>query len=357
MSTSASTQTTPTAAPADHDFEAALRQAAQGVDSGQEVSNELLTSGSSARHEEQAAGAETGTETDSEGSDHKDGTELTAEQQQQAGAKKDATKPGDQPQETAYAKAKKDQERFDRNWKKFQEERAAFEAKQQQIAERERQLAEREQRLQQQPGGERRENNQPLTDQHGFTATQYTAYADKCEKEGKFDLADAAREAAKQLCEREQQAGTQREQSRSAAAPAASTAPDQTPGSPEFKAKWNQNLAALTAQPEFADLGKKDSALFKATAQVLHSDPRFSQHNDGIQFAAQFARLQLEASSVPTLRTQLQEQTKELEKLRKATSPGGGNSESRGRAKTFEEMSPAEQEAAILKDAEAIDAS
>jgi hypothetical protein len=344
MSTSASTTSETTTAPttpALDPMEASLRQAAQAVDRGDDDHAEKILSEIPEGNEKgtaQKTAADSGRKTD---------TELPSEpddkpkEEGKDGKKADKK---DESQETPYTKAKKENERFDRNWKKFQEEQAAFK---QQVAQKERELAEREQRITGTP------SEGPAKDNHGYTASDWDKAAAAWEKEGKYDLADAAKESAKNLREQERRG----QASASAGARAPVGKPEETPGTQQFLDTWNRNLVHLMGTPEFADLGKKDSELFKATAEILNADPRFKKYNDGIRYAAELARAKLEASSVPGLRQQIEQQTKELEKLRKATSPSGSsNAEERGGSKSFEEMTPAEQETFLAKASREADA-
>lgn len=326
-------------------MEARLRQAAQNLDDGKEVTTEDLHPASSTQETD---GQTDGDDADGkqqlapEKDERKTGTEADSKKKEGDGAGKNGEKkPAEETAEAKAARQQKENERYDRNWKKFQEQQEAFKQREAQLAERERRLAEQEQTRTQQRSSE------PLKDDAGFTAAQYEAAAAKWEKEGKYDLADMANASAKALREQEAKGGSRGEASQPNRQPTAK--PEDTPRTAEFTAKWNSNLQELIATPEFADLGNKDSELFKATAKALQSEPRFSLFNDGIKQAARIARLELEAASVPGLRTQLTEANKELDKLRKATSPGAGGTESRGGNKSFEQMTPAEQEAELKR--------
>lgn len=358
MSTSASTEqnnsqqaATPVAVTPDP-MENILRQAAQNMDEGREVHEEELHQPSTAKDKAAKKPA-------SEGSEQESGNEPAAKKDEKKAAEKNEQKPGEKKPgeseqkqdgkdgDSAYAKAKKDAERFDRNWQEFQRKQEEFKQQQQQFQQQQREFEERVQRQSQRPAG-------PVKDSDGYTATDWDKAAAEWEKAGKYELADGAKDKAKQLREQERAGAAQGGADRGAVQ--LQRKPEETPQTPEFRAKWNGHLAELKATEEFADLGNKESDLFKETAKVLNSDQRFSTFNDGIRLAANIAKLQLEAGSVPGLRKQLEEQTKELEKLRKATSPSSGGAEERGKARSFEEQSPAEQEAQLRRNAELVDA-
>jgi hypothetical protein len=365
MSTSASKENA-TATESNLDpMETALRQAAQGVDNGEEVTDDAILRASGEKEAGKPAGGKAGKDKASESNEQGDGTAPDADEDPKPAGQapdkkpgKDTTKPGDQQQqqqqqETPEQKAQKERERFARNREELYQRHEEFKRLRADLDARERALIDREQRIRAaqaaRPAG-------PIKDQHGFTAAQYEKYAEEAEKRGKFDLADEAKAAAKALREQEQQASQQRGQPDAGADLFHDAKPDERPGTPEFNAAWQRHLQELEGSKEFADLKNRDSALFKTTAGILHAQPRLSMFNDGIRLAAEIARMKLDAGAVPDLRTKLEEANKELEKLRKATSPGASGGESRGAAaKPFEEMTTAEQEAHLKKAAAEVD--
>jgi len=334
-------------------MEAALRQAAQAADNGEEVNNDALLE-ASAKHEagNKTAGNDAGKKpTASERSERKTDTDPAKKDGKDEG-KKDTTKPEDKKTEgkedSKFEKARKETERFDRNWKKLQEQA-------EQIKQREAALVERERALAQ--GGQQHRSSEPLKDKLGYTAKQYEEAATAWEAAGKFDLADEAKAAAKALREQEKAGAQQSQRTATQTQPQDARPPEMIPGTEQFTAKWKGHVEELKASEEYKDLGNKESELFKATHALLQGEPRLSQFNDGIRIAAEIAKLRIEAGSVSVLRTQIAEANKELEKLRKATSPGAGETESRGAgAKSFESMTPAEQEAHIKRAAAEVDA-
>jgi hypothetical protein len=340
-----SNPTQPETTTSDHsDMEAMLRQAAQRTDDGEAVDLAALSAG--AQSDPSGQNKTTASTPPAAPSNHALQPQAEGKQQAQPGTEPSA---GDQPVKdktgnpspTAYEKAKqererKDQERFDRNWKRLEQDRLA-------LAERERALAERERRLQQAPRPAASQPERPAAESE-FTPEQWESAAETWEKAGKFDLADAAKEKARQL--REQPASRPSAQQRpareAAPAPSFSQDPAETPDSPEFRTKWSEHLAALTA--EHPDLRDPKSELYQATAQVLRADPRFHRFNDGIRAAFEVAQLTLKAGKAAALEAKVKEQEQELAKLRAATAPGTGGPESQPKAKAFEDMTSAEQE-------------
>jgi len=121
-----------------------------------------------------------------------------------------------------------------------------------------------------------------------------------------------------------------------------------------FLTEWNGHLRQLEqAEPE---LTKPDSPLRAEVQEVLKSHVYFSERPDRIREAVQFASLRLEAKAAPALRQRVSTLETELTKLRKATAPGGGSTESRGAPKAFEDMSDSERTAYLKAQAAAQDA-
>jgi hypothetical protein len=342
-------------------MEAALRQAAQTIDNGEQATDDAIRQASGTSDAGKTADTKAGDDkTASEGSARKADTDPTATGGKDKDGKdkkdtKDTTQPGKDAKagdnkDSDYTKAQKDKDRFERNWAGLNQRTEALKQQAAEIERRERELTEREQRV---TAGAERRQAEPLKDDLGFTAEQYDEGAKKFEARGEFELADAAKKNAQALREKEKTAAanTQREQS-----PAQRKAPpEQLPDSPEFKEKWNGHLKELEASEEYADLKNKESELFKATATLLGSEPRLRMFNDGIRIAAEVARGRIAVASVSALRTQITEANKELDKLRKATAPSNSDGESRGAAKTFDQLSAAEQEAEIRKNAALVD--
>lgn len=349
MSTSASEETeveneTPETEMSDlAGMEDRLRQAAQDLDDGKEVSEETLTPSRSNKQDKASAGGKPAADKTKPAPEGGRKTDTPAEQKP-AGTEK--------PIETPEQKAdreRKDNERYDRNWKKFQEEQEAHKRRVSELERRERELVERERR---QPA-ERTAG--PARDEAGYSADEYEKAAAAWERQGKYDLADLARDKAEAM--RRQPARTEAGGERRPVT-ARYTDPAATPGTPEFTDTWNRNFAELRSTEEYKELNDKESPLFKETATVLNNDPRFSQFNDGIKIAAHIARLKIAAKAadeVPVLRQQLEEQKQELEKLRQATSPAAAHTTERGGEKPLEQMTPAEQEQHLRKMAAEVD--
>jgi len=339
-----------------------LRQAAQALDEGRDaVEIGEPKHGGSDPSSEVGDDRETNNNNASRAAERSEGEDQSERAEKSAGEDDVSKQRGNEKTEQAdssgekplsrYERAKKDAERYDRNWKKLQERQA-------ELARAQAELAEREKRLAAGAPSSAKAEGAPDT----RSVEDYEAAAADWERAGKFDLAELARKQAARLREAAAHASVRGGDAASAgervpqAAASQAEAQQGGPASPAFVAEWNAHLRELEATREFADLGDRESELYRATAQVLRSDARFSRFPDGIRIAAQIARLQVDAGAVPKLREQLQAQQEELAKLRAATSPSRGAPNSRGQSRPFEALSLAEQEAELARMAAEYDA-
>lgn len=266
----------------------------------------------------------------------KPATDATQQKQQP----KDTTKDGQQQPpakpESEYQKFlrereafKKDQARLNENWKRFQQEQQSFRQQQQQRQQQAKPPA------QAQPAG-------PLAK---IETAELHDIAAQFEAEGDTTLAKKVRAEIARRASAEQQQQQQSTQQQTQAAPI-----DQE----QFLSEWNGHLRQLEqAEPE---LTKPDSPLRAEVQEVLKSHVYFSERPERIREAVQFAHLRLEAKAAPELRQRVSTLETELTKLRKATAPGGGSTESRGAPKAFEDMNDAERISFLKAQAAAADA-
>jgi len=311
------------------DMEAKLRQAASDADSGMDVDTSTLTSGAqdTERKVEQDSTLDPATETDS----------AESKDQQEQPAKKKA-EPTDTKSDFARKREereRKEQERQDRTWKKLEERREALERRE----------AELQRREQQSPSPRQPARDEPAK-LEGYSAKEWEDAAATWEKQGKYDLADMAREKAEQASKLPAQPAAREQASRATD----SRPPEETPGTPEFLGTWQRNLKRLGEEhPELTDT---TSELYQTTAQLLKSEPWLNQFNDGIAKAVQGAQLVIKANGYDTLVQENAELKEQLAKLQQHTTPSAGGPETRSGNKSFEEMSTAEQEAVIRRRAE-----
>lgn len=159
-----------------------------------------------------------------------------------------------------------------------------------------------------------------------FSPERYEAAAKKWEAEGKLDLADMARERAKQLRDNPPaKAGDRQEAARK---------------------EWTHKAAK-----EFPDLAKDNSPLQVRVSQMLKADAELRDNPRGIYLASRIASLEGQAAERDALKTSVTAKDKEIETLKarvteleSITAPGGGH----GRtampgARTFDQLSDAEQ--------------
>jgi hypothetical protein len=233
-------------------------------------------------------------------------------------AKPDESKPEKDSKESAFSKAKKEAERKDRSWKALEQEKQELRAERARIdAELQglrREVTDlRKRSVPATPAG-------PAKDAHGATADDYEAMARRFDREGKEELADAARERAADL----------RKQ------PPAATAPetDREPWTaPEFQQEWKRHTDEILASaPELAD---PNHPLTRA-AQSLVNDPAwkrfFRAHPDGIKAAVEVGKLMQAAQGAQELQAKLttaEEQQKkdraEIERLNGLLQPRGSH--------------------------------
>jgi hypothetical protein len=240
-------------------------------------------------------------------------------------------KPGEKPDDKPKSRYEKARERQERTWAEVNAEKDAIRKEREAFAaEREKFEREREEIKAQREKAEGE-----------FTPDQYESAAKRFEDEGKFDLADLARKKAQDL------------RSNPPAAQAVAVRQHQE----AQKREW-----ALKAGQEFPELAKDRSPLQQRVAQLFQSDPELKAHPKGIYLAARLASLEAEAAQGKTQAVRVSELEKELglakarvQELEGLTAPGGpGSAPSLGGAKSFEQMSDAEQFAELSRHAQEV---
>lgn len=231
-------------------------------------------------------------------------------------AKEPETKPED---ESRYTKAKKEQERQDRSWKKLEEEKAALRAEKEAI-EKAKQDTEKA-----------KANAEVFRDDHGYSAEDYEAFAKSSEDP---DLAERAKLKAAELRGRE-------------------SATKQNAARDQFVSEWGKNLKeAIDQNPDLKD---ENSDMGKELKKVLAERPVFSMAPDGIKHAVEFVKLQRQSGLVSGLETENKALKEEIARLNKLTGLGGGGPAKKPAAKSQDDMTPAEREADLIRQAEELD--
>lgn len=175
-----------------------------------------------------------------------------------------------------------------------------------------------------------------------FSPEDYLKAAADFEAKGNLEMAEAARNKAKQLKDN----------------------PD--PKAVSRKARLEERKKETQAQTkewtlkagvDFPDVAKNGSPLQTRVAELLREDPDFKAHPKGIYVAARIASLEAVAASVPDKDKELVQLRQKVSELEKATSPGGeGGPAPSMSEKAFDQMTQDEQFAALEREAHSIGA-
>lgn len=275
-----------------------------------------------------------------DGSDAKNGK---GEKPEAKPADKDKTtdkppeKPADGGKETSFQKAKADAERRDRSWKALEQEKSEFRAQKAQTDIELKELRAKVAAISQAPAG-------PVKDEHGATAENYDAIAEKAKEEGNDVMAAAATKRAEALRAKAQQ---------TASAPGVGSFE-----SPAFQAKWQENVnAMIKADPDLADPQHVKTKVINQLISNPAYKPFFQAHPDGIKMAGEVAGLMREAANAQTLRgkhkeleAELATSKAEVARLSGLLQPQGGppGAPPAGK-KSIADMSDSESDAELLR--------
>lgn len=243
----------------------------------------------------------------------KEDAEAKAKADEAAKLKAETEAKGKTGEKSRYAKA---QERLGKTWEEVNAAKAALKAEQDALkTEREKIEADR-----------REFDGRREQAEKEFTPDQYDAAARKFENEGKFDLAELAREKASAL--------------------------RKNPPQPRAAADEAQRKEwAMKAGTDFPELTKDRSPLQVRVAQLFQEEPDLKVHPKGIYVAARIADLEAQSAkgkaaeqTVATRDKELADARSKIKELEALTAPGGGNGTTRlPAAKSFEQMTPDEQ--------------
>lgn len=247
------------------------------------------------------------------------------------------------PQESEYAKYKKEQEQFRKDQERQNRAWQSMQAEKQQLAA---ERAELQRLRNQQPVtlNESQQNTGPLA---RYSDADLIRSAERYEAEGNQDFANLARQELQRRKESlaQGQRGQELPQQDQSAQQAQRQA-QEAQRRERFVATWTGHLE--TEKAANPDLANPKSDLYKEVAEVIKDYPYFSSKPDGIREAVIAAKLRLDAKAAPALRKQLEEQKKELEGYRLNTNPGGGSMEERGApGKSLDAMSMDDAEKAL----------
>lgn len=245
-----------------------------------------------------------------------------------------------QKESSAEIKARKEEARRDRSWKKLEAEKAAF-------------LREKAEWLAQRLNTPAAENPQSETQNTDTLSAAFEEMAKQLEQNGDFDGAQIARERIKDIASKLPPTG----QDAKTGIPA--DAARQMERRAQFAQAWNANIErAINDFPEMkdpeSDFGKNVQSILRAPDAAAF----ISGRPDGIYLAAQLTKMKMTALRVPELEKENAALKEEINKLRQGASiPDSGASERGGEPKSISSMSLSEQEAYFRKQAEIEDAS
>jgi protein tyrosine phosphatase (PTP) superfamily phosphohydrolase (DUF442 family) len=226
--------------------------------------------------------------------------------------------------ETAYSRAGKEEERYQRNWQKLNEDQARFRQEVQAFEQQRMELA------------ASMEGRHPTrATKEGFTADEYEEAAEDFAKEGNRAMAFEAMKAAREIREFEAQAQAEIQQAQVQHAFAAGME------------------ATINERPE---LGDPNSPIARQVMDILGQYGWLYYVDNGFRIAADVAQLRLEAAMVPELRKKLEQTEANLTSTSSKLQPARGRASVVQGAKSFREMAPEEQEKYLEAKAEELDA-
>ncbi len=271
-----------------------------------------------------------------------------AEDKAKLEADEDAKKKAEQANLSPY---QKERTRLNESWKKLEADKEKTRAEAEQLRkDREALEADRKKLADdRQRSATKREKPKDAT---GYTADELEAAAADFEKDGKLELRDIAAAKAKALrkLEAEQNAGGGGGDTGADSYPVPSEAQQQ-----RMLREWNGHLVKLSE--ENPDMKVMDSPLRTEVTALLKQFPIFHTRSEGIHYAVEVAKLRLsekeakaKATELSTRITELETENKRLTELT-ALHPAGGGSGSHSSPKKFENMTDAEQEEYLKREA------
>jgi hypothetical protein len=235
-----------------------------------------------------------------------------------------------EPEEIAATdseKVRKDKERWNRNWKVYQERneeakrvKAEAEVKVREADERARKAEEEAAKLRSKPP------EIPVKDDEGYTVEEYEGFAAKQEEEGNWEQVKIARRKADTLRRK------------------------------TYESQWLAHRdKVIEANPELRNM---DSPLAREAQRLLNEpDNPFFTRVSGMSYAIAQAKANLEAGSISAVRAENLKLKQELDRLEKLGAiPGRDGAMKRVSNKAFADMSLEEQRTHLLRQSEELDA-
>jgi len=212
----------------------------------------------------------------------------------------------EEAKETASTtKQSKSDDRYDRNWKKFQEEkdevRSQLPAKDEEIAKMQKQINELT--------SKQAEAERPLS------SSEYMQLSKHYEEEGKYEDAEQAKANA--------------DTRRSQEVQELSKLQDTSKETVEVDQKeWWDNAGKYINESPNKDLADANSVIGKRVKGLLDGDPRFMQQKDGFALATHIAEGELASTSLADKNAKIAQLSKELKQYKKLTEVGGSSANS-----------------------------
>lgn len=241
------------------------------------------------------------------------------------------------PDDSKLTPFQKERRRLDDTWKQVAADKEQLRKERADLDTARRQLAEQQQQRSAKPPEKPKIEN--------GTAEDWEAVAADFKAEGKTAAAEKAAANAAKLREQEK-AQAQSADARGAKRERFTAEERQT-----MQTQWQTNLETLGK--ENPELTQEGSPLRARVAELLKTTPLLHMSGDGIRYAVEFAKVELRAKQADELTAKVAELEKENERLTGLTSLPSGGASPGAQAKKFDELSLAEQEAALREEAAA----
>ncbi len=247
-------------------------------------------------------------------------------------AKPEEITPPQTKEDTAYAKAKKEQERFGKKWQEVEAEKQQVRQEALRLQQREQQIeAERAQFLQQ---------ARPRATKNGYSAPDYDKAAQEFAKSGDFENAFKANQTAHELVAYEQRFWAEQSQKQEATI---------------VQAAFDQNLRELVAEnPDAAP--ESGSPLSKDMATLFQTYPYLNFVPEAPRRVAEIAQLRLAATENVELKKRIAEYEKAEADRQSGSRPLRGGPTTPGQPRTFDDLTPQEMERELERASEEADA-
>jgi hypothetical protein len=223
--------------------------------------------------------------------------------------------------EPAISKEEKDAQRYDRNWKKFQEEKKQLYSRLERLERREKEISAREAEVQRHAPAE------TYKDENGYTASQWETYAQQCRERGDIESATSAKEQAQKVRLRALQE--------------------------QFARDYRDDREDVISATE--DLQNHLSPLAREVDKLIRSEQIWTSDPKGFRYAVEYARGRLNSNKIAELTAEKEKLTQEIARLSGLLGVNGGGTHRSVKAKSFNEMSDEEQFQHLLKQAEELE--